>query len=257
MERNGFQNFFAVANKTCSRVADGHAGNKAYIRAGEIGKQYTTDGPVDDIHTGGIPRTDGNVESEFTALEVECGQIFRIMGKVSVDFQNKFVTFVNGILKAGKVGGSQAQFPFTFDEMEPRIVSRVVISLNFLHNFAGSIGRTIVDHENIEVFGLRKDSVNHRDNIIAFIVGRDYNDGVAHSLRADNKSMKCPHFSNRFRCVAGVFFRFFLKPKCGLLGIIYLMHQIPISMKNLLTAFLLLFSVETIAQVFEGTITWS
>src|SRR5690606_21974861 len=52
-------------------------------------------------------------------------------------------------------------------------------------------------------------------------------------------------------------FQVFLKPKCGLLGIIYLMHQIPISMKNLLTAFLLLFSVETIAQVFEGTITWS
>src|SRR5690606_23627872 len=129
MERNSFQNFFAVANKTCSRVADGHAGNKAYIRAGEIGKQYTTDGPVDDIHTGGIPRTDGNVESEFTALEVECGQIFRIMGKVSVHLQNKFVTFVNGILKAGKVSGSQAQFPFTFDEMEPRIVSRIVIKI--------------------------------------------------------------------------------------------------------------------------------
>ena len=98
-------------------------------------------------------------------------QVVGIVREIAVHLENVVVSVFERPLESGQVGRSQSQFALTFDQVQlPGI-----LLLFFLHDRSRAVRRAVVDDQQVEFFGQRKDFVDHRTDVVQLVIGgNDY-----------------------------------------------------------------------------------
>ena len=115
-----------------------------------------------------VARTDHHVVA-LGGGAVEAHQIVGVVRKVAVHLADVVESVLQSPAESREVGRAQAQFPGPFHEVEP--LRELLPAL--LDDRGRAVGRTVVDDEYIEGFGQREDLVDHRRNVLFFVIGRN------------------------------------------------------------------------------------
>jgi hypothetical protein len=128
---------------------------------GQPGQQEPPHRPVDDRYAAGIARANDQIEV--------------VSQLVGVHLEHQLVVMLERVPKPLDVRRSQAKLARTVDD-----VDSLVMFCQRVDDLSGTVGRRVVDDENLQPLALRQDLVYERLHVLPLVVGRDDDEGVTH-----------------------------------------------------------------------------
>ena len=177
VEVNGFEHFTTVALESRCGVVYLQTSNYTHILAGEIAHQHTAHRPVHHVDTCNITASNGKVVTLIATCVIETWHIRGSVTEVSIHFKDKLIFLsCQSPFETSNIGCAQSEFSATLYKMEAS--REAVLALHTFHYFGCSVGRTVVNDQNI----IRTVEVkNCRDNItdvLLLVVSRNDNNTV-------------------------------------------------------------------------------
>ena len=169
----------SVADKAGRGIINLHPRDRTDVEGGEVAHQHTTEGPIDHIDPGQVPRPHRHVSPSAVARLIELRERLGVVAKVGIHLQDVVVVVLESPLEAGNVGCPQSLFTAAAEQEDPtRLLLRNLGNLG-----TGAVGRSIVHDEDVEG-GIAQLQYRSRDgaDILYLIIGRYDDQLTSHSL---------------------------------------------------------------------------
>ena len=145
--------------------------DNAYIVRGIVAHEYSFHGPIDNIYASDIAGTDGHVIAFLLTGGEQTGKVLGVMTEVGIHFKDVVILVFQRPLEASDVGSSQSEFAATFNEVQS--VLEGITAYEILDNGGCSIGRIVIQYQNVESVLQSHDGMDDVANILLFVVGRN------------------------------------------------------------------------------------
>ena len=167
---DGFEYFAAIAHESGGRVVNGYAENGADVLGGEVTHQDASHRPVDDVHAADVATTDSHVGVLFGEGLVEFEQVLGIVAEVGIHLEDIVVAVLQPPSETADIGCTESEFTLPLDKEET--VSELALH-QVLDDSGRSVGRAVVNDEDMERHRQRKDGARDGFDVLFFVVGGD------------------------------------------------------------------------------------
>ena len=176
IKRYRLQDSATVAHKSRSSIVHFESGDDAYILRGKVTHQHTSDGPVDNIHSTHIARSNGQIEALVVSSMIEARKIVGIVAEVGVHLKDVVVFMFQRPFESSDIGCSQSLFSSAFDDEE---AVAEFGTHQALYDGGRSVGTTIVDDKDMKALLKSKHGPDDLLYIFLFIISRNNDYGIA------------------------------------------------------------------------------
>jgi len=175
VEWNRLEDFPPKTLETAGEVGDGHAGDPSSVDVREVTEHQATDRPVDN---GDAPLEVARAENEIVSLNrfQELRQMGRVVGEVGVHFEDEVVSTAESESEACDVCGTEPEFLLAVENPEARFAAR-----DLIREISRSIGRGVIDDEDIEGGVRREDRGDESGEVVPLIIRRDDDESARHA----------------------------------------------------------------------------
>ena len=119
VELDGLQHTALVTHKTSGGIVNAETGDDLHVYRGKVTHQYTTYGPVYDVDTFHIARTDRQIVALIMTGCIESRQVAGGVAEVGIHLEDVVVVVLQCPLKAGDIGCAQTELALTLDDKQP------------------------------------------------------------------------------------------------------------------------------------------
>ena len=176
VEGDGGKHTAAVALEAGGGVVDLEAGDHAHVLGREIAHQHAPDGPVDDIDTAHIARTDSYIVALVMTGRVEAWQVGRVVTEIGIHLEDVVVIVLERPLETGDIGGAESEFAAALDEKQA--VAKLV-GHKALDYLGSTIRAAVVDDQDVKTLVQGENRTNDFLHIFLLVVCRNNYNTIA------------------------------------------------------------------------------
>lgn len=176
VEVNGPEHICFIADKTRRRVADRQSRDEAHIFRGEVAHQHSPHRPVNNVDSAFIAGAYGHVGTVFLNLFEQTDGVLRVMAEIAVHFEDMVVAPVEGPLESGNIGRTETELAGAVNHMDALRKERPARP----HDIGRAVRRIVIDDEQVGSERERHHGVNHRRDVLLFVISRNDYEVFAH-----------------------------------------------------------------------------